>query len=60
MQLTEEEEAWARGESGPPVAMATRILAEMGRILGADRLIPVTSAQDWKVYENLWLAPTHL
>jgi len=44
VQLTEEEEAWARGESGPAVAMATRILAEMGRILGADRLIPVTSA----------------
>jgi len=44
MQLTEEEEAWALGESGPAMAMATRILAEMGRILGADRLIPVTSA----------------
>ena len=44
MQLTDEEQAWARGESGPAMAMATRILAEMGRILGADRLIPVTSA----------------
>ncbi len=44
MQLTEEEAGWARGESGPAVAMATRILAEMGRILGADRLIPVSSA----------------
>lgn len=44
MQLTEEEAVWARGESGPAMAMATRILAEMGRILGADRLIPVSSA----------------
>ena len=44
MQLTDEEAAWARGESGSAMAMATRILAEMGRILGADRLIPVSSA----------------
>jgi predicted aconitase len=44
VQLTEEEAAWARGESGQAMAMATRILGEMGRILGADRLIPVTSA----------------
>lgn len=44
MQLTDEEAAWARGESGAALAMATRILAEMGRILGADRLIPVVSA----------------
>jgi predicted aconitase len=44
MELTVEERDWLNGGRGPAVAMALRILAEMGRLLGADRLIPVTSA----------------
>ena len=44
MKLTEEELAWTQNEFGAAKGMATRILAEMGRVLGADRLIPITSA----------------
>lgn len=44
MQLTTEEQGWYDGEAGPAMQMATRILFDMGRILGADRLIPVVSA----------------
>lgn len=44
MKLTAEEQAWYSGEAGPAVAMAVRILVDMGRVLGADRLLPVTSA----------------
>jgi predicted aconitase len=44
MQLTEEEQGWLDGNCGPAVRMATRVLVEMGGILGADRLIPITSA----------------
>ena len=33
----------AAGEGGPACAMAMRIVAETGRMLGADRLIPVAS-----------------
>jgi len=43
--LTREERAWAAGEgASPALAMATRIVAESARILGADRLIAVASA----------------
>jgi len=45
LTLTDEERGWAAGEDCPPaLAMATRIVAETARILGAERLIPVTSA----------------
>ena len=44
LQLTDEERALAQGAGGEAAAMAMRILAEMGRMLGADRLIPVASA----------------
>lgn len=44
MHLTPEEQRWYDGEAGPALQMATRILFDMGRILGADRLIPVASA----------------
>jgi predicted aconitase len=44
LQLTEEERALAEGARGPAAAMALRIVAEMGRLLGAERLIPVASA----------------
>jgi len=44
LQLTEEERALAEGAGGRGAAMALRIVAEMGRMLGAERLIPVASA----------------
>jgi len=44
LALTEEERAWAAGESVvPAIALATRIVAETARFLGAERLVPVTS-----------------
>ncbi|HWA46445.1 MAG TPA: aconitase X catalytic domain-containing protein [Hypericibacter adhaerens] len=42
VRLTDEERAIAAGSDA--AAMAMRILAEMGAMLGADRLIPVTSS----------------
>lgn len=44
MQLTEEQQAWRTGAGSPALAMAIQILADMGDLLGADRLIPITSA----------------
>lgn len=44
VELTSEERDIAAGAAGPAAAMAMRVLAEMGRLLGADRLIPVASA----------------
>lgn len=44
MELTSEERAIAGGARGEAPAMAMRIVAETGRLLGADRLIPVHSA----------------
>jgi predicted aconitase len=44
MQLSHEEHAIAAGEKGEAAAMALRLVAESGRLLGADRLIPVASA----------------
>ncbi len=44
MQLTVEEGDWLSGACGPAVTMAMRILIDMGRILNADRLVPITSA----------------
>ncbi|HKO06884.1 MAG TPA: aconitase X catalytic domain-containing protein [Alphaproteobacteria bacterium] len=45
LALTSEERAWAAGEgASQALAMATRIVAESARILGADRLIAVASA----------------
>ena len=32
------------GRDGPAVALALRVLSELGRLVGADRLIPVASA----------------
>ncbi|MDP6885066.1 MAG: aconitase X catalytic domain-containing protein, partial [Rhodospirillales bacterium] len=42
--LTPDERAMTEGRDGPAAAMAMRIVAETARILGAERLIPVTSA----------------
>ncbi len=44
MDLTSDERDIAAGAQGDAAAMAMRILAEMGRLLGADRLIPIASA----------------
>jgi predicted aconitase len=45
MQLTAEERAVLSGETGTPGAqMAMELVAQAGRMLGAQRLIPVTSA----------------
>ena len=44
IELTSEERDIAGGTRGEAAAMAMRILAEMGRLLGADRLIPIASA----------------
>jgi predicted aconitase len=44
MELTREERALAEGKSGEAAAMAMRIAAEMGRLLGASRMVPVASA----------------
>lgn len=43
-ELTPEERDIAGGTRGEAAAMAMRILAEMGRLLGADRLIPIASS----------------
>ena len=44
MQLTDEERALAQGERGEAAAMAMRIAAEMGHMLGAGRMVAVASA----------------
>ncbi|HUT50090.1 MAG TPA: aconitase X catalytic domain-containing protein [Alphaproteobacteria bacterium] len=44
MHLTEEERAMADGAAGEAAAMAMRIVAETGRIMGAARLVPIASA----------------
>jgi hypothetical protein len=44
LDLDAGEQAIARGEKGEGAAMAMRIVAEAGRVLGADRLIPIASA----------------
>ena len=44
MDLTADEQAIAKGLDGQAAAMAMRIVAEMGGIMGAERLAPITSA----------------
>ena len=44
MELTSEERALADGRGGEAAAMAMRIASEMGRLLGATRMVPVASA----------------
>jgi predicted aconitase len=44
LDLSHHERVIAAGGSGTAAAMAMRILAEMGRMLGASRLIPIASA----------------
>src|SRR3990172_8940429 len=45
MYLTPEEEKLLKGESGPTYQKAIEILAALGDIYGANRLIPIKSAQ---------------
>ena len=63
MHLTTEEHALLAGKSGPAAQKAMQILATLGRIYGAQRMIPVRSVQIAGVsYDNLgeaglsWLA----
>ncbi len=44
MHLTPEEKAMMAGQKGEAAAMAMRILSDLARIQGADKLIPVASA----------------
>ena len=44
MDLDEDERRIAAGEEGPARAMAMRLVAETGRLLGAPRLLPIASA----------------
>lgn len=44
MRLTPEEQATAAGQDGEAAAMAMRIVAETGRIMGAASLVEITSA----------------
>ncbi|MGN6470425.1 MAG: aconitase X, partial [Rhizobiaceae bacterium] len=44
LALSAEEQAIAAGERGAGAAMAMRIVADSGRLLGAPRLIPIASA----------------
>jgi len=44
MHLTPDEQAMAEGAAGGAAAMAMRIVAEAGRIVGAERLVPIVSA----------------
>jgi predicted aconitase len=54
MNLTSEEQAMLAGETGPGVQKAMEIVTALGRIYGAQRLVPVTSVQVAGVsYKNL-------
>jgi predicted aconitase len=54
MNLTDEEQAMLAGASGPGVQKAMEILTALGRIYGADDLVPVSSVQVAGVsYKNL-------
>jgi predicted aconitase len=44
MELSADERAWADGRSGAALGLATRIVAETGRVMGARRLIAIESA----------------
>ena len=46
MRLTDEEQRIAAGDQGEGAAVAMRIVAEAGRLLGADRLVPIESSRE--------------
>ncbi|NBD36018.1 MAG: DUF521 domain-containing protein [Chloroflexi bacterium] len=45
MHLTEQETAWLAGDAGPAIRRAMEIVVALGKIYGAERLIPVASVQ---------------
>ena len=54
MHLTATEKAWLAGEGGPALRRAMEIIVALGKIYGAERLIPVASVQISGVsYRNL-------
>lgn len=54
MRLTVEEQAWLCGEGGPALQKAIQIVVTLGRIYGAECLLPVSSVQIAGVsYRNL-------
>ncbi len=54
MKLTDEERSWLAGEGGVALRRAMEIIVALGRIYGAERLIPVESVQISGVsYRNL-------
>ncbi len=54
MNLTPEEQAWLAGEAGPALRRAMEIIVALGKIYGAEMLIPVESVQISGVsYRNL-------
>ncbi len=44
LTLTDEEQALLAGEAGPAASLAARLIVRYARIVGAQRLVPVTSA----------------
>jgi hypothetical protein len=44
LELTDEERALAAGDAGEAVAIAMRVITETGRLMGAERLIPIASS----------------
>ncbi len=54
MDLTAEERAMLAGDLGPGVSQALEIIVALGRVYGAQRLVPITSVQEAGVsYRNL-------
>ncbi len=54
MHLTAEERSWLAGDAGPALRRAAEIVVALGKIYGAERLIPVRSVQISGVsYRNL-------
>ena len=60
MRLTKDEQAMLAGEHGQATQKAMEILVALGKIYGAERMLPVTSVQIAGVsYDNLGEAGLH-
>ncbi len=60
MKLAKDEQAMLDGEQGPATQKAMQILFSLGKIYGADKLIPISSVQIAGVsYDNLGEAGLH-
>ncbi len=54
MKLTPQEQAWLTGEAGPGTQRAMEIVTALGKIFGAEKLVPIDSAHVAGVsYKNL-------